>query len=298
MKYISVSEFYKNHFGTKVYKLSVDGGCTCPTRDGTLGTDGCIFCSAAGSGDFVPSKSLSITQQITEAKKLVDSKFSRKKIADAEKKYIVYFQNFTNTYGNPEELISKYKEALSSPNVVGIAIGTRSDCIPEEILEYLGKVSENKFVQVELGLQTSKESSAEYIRRHYKNEVYANAVERLHKAGNIHVVTHIIFGIPGETKEDMMNTVKFAVACGTDGIKIASLYVLKGTDLAKEYAEGKFKALEMEEYFDLVKAALSYIPENLVIHRLTGDGPKALLIAPLWTGDKKKVLNEMNRVMK
>lgn len=298
MKYISVSDFYKTKFGTKVYKLSIDAGCTCPTRDGSLATGGCIFCSQAGSGDFVPSKKLSITEQINQAKQLVDSKFSRKKLLDEEKKYIVYFQNFTSTYGNPEELIRKYEEALNCRNVVGIAIGTRPDSIPDEILEYLGKVSESRFVQLELGLQTSKESSAEYIRRHYKNEVYEQAVERIHKAGNIHVVTHIIFGIPGESKNDMMESVKFALACGTDGIKIASLYVLKGTDLAREYEEGKFKALEMEEYFGLVQEALSLIPHDVIIHRLTGDGPKSLLIAPLWTADKKKVLNEMNKLLK
>ncbi len=298
MKYISVSDFYKTKFGTKVYKLSIDAGCTCPTRDGSLATGGCIFCSQAGSGDFVPSKKLSITEQINQAKQLVDSKFSRKKLLDEEKKYIVYFQNFTSTYGNPEELIRKYEEALNCRNVVGIAIGTRPDSIPDEILEYLGKVSESRFVQLELGLQTSKESSAEYIRRHYKNEVYEQAVERIHKAGNIHVVTHIIFGIPGESKNDMMESVKFALAYGTDGIKIASLYVLKGTDLAREYEEGKFKALEMEEYFGLVQEALSLIPHDVIIHRLTGDGPKSLLIAPLWTADKKKVLNEMNKLLK
>lgn len=298
MKYISVSDFYKTKFGTKVYKLSIDAGCTCPTRDGSLATGGCIFCSQAGSGDFVPSKKLSITEQINQAKQLVDSKFSRKKLLDEEKKYIVYFQNFTSTYGNPEELIRKYEEALNCRNVVGIAIGTRPDSIPDEILEYLGKVSESRFVQLELGLQTSKESSAEYIRRHYKNEVYEQAVERIHKAGNIHVVTHIIFGIPGESKNDMMESVKFALACGTDGIKIASLYVLKGTDLAREYEEEKFKALEMEEYFGLVQEALSLIPHDVIIHRLTGDGPKSLLIAPLWTADKKKVLNEMNKLLK
>lgn len=298
MKYISVSDFYKTKFGTKVYKLSIDAGCTCPTRDGSLATGGCIFCSQAGSGDFVPSKKLSITEQINQAKQLVDSKFSRKKLLDEEKKFIVYFQNFTSTYGNPEELIRKYEEALNCRNVVGIAIGTRPDSIPDEILEYLGKVSESRFVQLELGLQTSKESSAEYIRRHYKNEVYEQAVERIHKAGNIHVVTHIIFGIPGESKNDMMESVKFALTCGTDGIKIASLYVLKGTDLAREYEEGKFKALEMEEYFGLVQEALSLIPHDVIIHRLTGDGPKSLLIAPLWTADKKKVLNEMNKLLK
>lgn len=286
--YYSASDFYKTLFDSKVYKISIDAGCTCPTRDGTLGTNGCIFCSATGSGDFVPSARLSIAQQVEEAKKLVQSKVHK------PLKYIAYFQNFTNTYGNPEELYAKYCEAILCPEVVGIAIGTRPDCLSDEILEKINLLCEKTFVQVELGFQTSKESSAEYIRRGYKNPVYKEAVEKLHRTNkNIHVVTHIIFGLPEESAEDMLSSVKYALAAGTDGIKITSLYVLRGTDLQKDYEAGKFKALEMEEYFDLLKAALKIIPSTVVVHRLTGDGPKSLLIAPMWTADKKRVLNRL-----
>jgi len=259
--YYSASDFYKTLFDSKVYKISIDAGCTCPTRDGTLGTKGCIFCSAAGSGDFVPSVKLSITEQVEEAKKLVKSKVHK------PLKYIAYFQNFTNTYGNPDELYEKYCKALACPEVVGIAIGTRPDCLSEEILNKLGKLAERTFVQLELGFQTSKESSAEYIRRGYKNEVYVDAVKRIHSVNKkIHVVTHIIFGLPGETSEDMLASVDYAVKAGTDGIKITSLYVLRGTDLQKDYEAGKFKALEMEEYFDLLKSAVAMVPSSVVVY--------------------------------
>ncbi|MCQ2576132.1 MAG: TIGR01212 family radical SAM protein [Treponema sp.] len=286
--YYSASDFYKTLFDSKVYKISIDAGCTCPTRDGTLGTNGCIFCSAAGSGDFVPSARLSIAQQVEEAKKLVQSKVHK------PLKYIAYFQNFTNTYGNPEELYAKYCEAILCPEVVGIAIGTRPDCLSEEILDKISLLAEKTFVQIELGFQTCKESSAEYIRRGYKNEVFNDAVEKLHRVNkNIHIVTHIIFGLPGESKEDMLSSVDYVLKAGIDGIKITSLYVLRGTDLQKDYEAGKCKALEMEEYFDLLKAALKIIPSTVVVHRLTGDGPKSLLIAPMWTADKKRVLNRL-----
>lgn len=300
MNHISVSDFYKKLFGEKIYKISVDAGCTCPTRDGTLDVGGCIFCSANGSGDFIPSKMLSISNQVEEAKKLVDAKFSRKAARGeiVEKKYIVYFQNFTSTYGNPDELIKKYDEAINLPDIVGIAIGTRPDCLDDKILEYLGTLANDFYVQIELGFQTSCEKSAEYFHRHYKNEVYINAVEKLHKANEkIHVVTHVIFGLPGESEKQMMESVEFAVNSKTDGIKIACLYVLKGTLIEKDFIEGRFKTLEMEEYFKLIKKALCIIPENVVIHRLTGDGPKAFLVSPMWSADKKRVLNALNKCL-
>lgn len=299
MNNLKVSDFYKKLFGSKVYKISIDAGCTCPTRDGTKGFGGCIFCSANGSGDFVPSKLLSISEQIEEAKGKVDIKFSRKQKRgiEVEKKYIVYFQNFTSTYGDEELLIKKYEEAVNSKDVVGLAIGTRPDCLGEKILNYLGELSKTFYVQLELGLQTSNEKTAEFIRRHYENAVYEEAVKRIKKAGkNIHIVTHIIFGLPDETEQDMLASVDFAVKNGTDGIKITSLYILKGTDLQTHYENGEFRALEMEEYFELIKKALLRLPENIVIHRLTGDGPKSLLIAPLWTADKKRVLNYLNNI--
>ncbi|MCQ2591474.1 MAG: TIGR01212 family radical SAM protein [Treponema sp.] len=292
--HILVSEFYKSLFGTKVYKISIDAGCTCPTRDGTKGFGGCIFCSANGSGDFVPSNKLSITEQIGIAKQLVSKKLK----AQNQPKYIVYFQNFTNTYGDLEKLQRQWKEALSCADIVGIAIGTRPDCLSAECLEILGKMAEQTYVQVELGFQTSCAQSVEYIRRGFENEVYSTAVKKLHSASKkIHVVTHVIFGLPQETKEIMMDSLKFALSSGTDGIKIMNLYILQGTDLAKDYEKGCFSALEMEEYFDLLRTALKLIPQNIIIHRLTGDPPKKLLIAPKWVENKKLVLNRINQLI-
>lgn len=292
MKHLTASDYYKKLFGCKSYKISIDAGCTCPTRDGSISTGGCIFCSAAGSGDFVPSAGLTVTRQMDEAKKLVSAK------SKTSLKYIAYFQNFTNTYGNAEELNRKYLEAVSGKDVVGIAIGTRPDCISDEILNYISALCDRTFVQLELGFQTSNENSAEYFHRHYTNDVYLNAVKRIKAADSrIHIVTHVIFGLPDETKQDMLDTVRYVLAAGTDGIKITSLYVLKNTELEKDYLAGKFKALEMDEYFDLLNSALEIIPENVVIHRLTGDGPKKLLIAPLWTADKKRVLNSLKNLL-
>lgn len=302
MSYYSVSDFYKSIFGSKVYKLSIDAGCTCPVRDGTLGTGGCIFCSQNGSGDFVPSKQLSITEQLEEAKKLVNSKMPLKESQDGlikkdEKKYIAYFQNFTNTYGDLNLLKKKWEEALSCQGIVGIAIGTRPDCLSDECLKILGELAEKTFVQIELGFQTSNEKTVEYIRRHFENIVYKEAVQALHKANKkIHVVTHVIFGLPGESKNDMLQTVQYALNAGTDGIKIMNLYILKNTDLADDFVKGNFKALEFSEYLDLLKSVLEIIPENIVVHRLTGDPPKNILIAPLWVTDKKRVLNELKKL--
>lgn len=292
----SVSDYYKQLFGTKVYKLSIDAGCTCPTRDGTLGTGGCIFCSANGSGDFTPSRQLSISQQIEQAKKLVDAKFSRKK--NVPKKYIAYFQNFTNTYGDHERLKSLYQEAIDCQDVVGISIATRPDCLDDDILQFIALLSKKTFVQLELGFQTATEETAKYVRRGFTNSVYDAAVRRAHNASpSIHVVTHVIFGLPGDTPELMLNSVKHALTAGTDGLKLTVLYVLKGTDLEKDFAAGKFNVLEMEEYVALVEQALKIIPENIVIHRLTGDPPKSLLAAPQWTTDKKRVLNVMKDLL-
>lgn len=300
MSYYSVSDFYKSIFGSKVYKLSLDAGCTCPVRDGFLDSRGCIFCSQNGSGDFVPSRKLTIAEQIEEAKKLVISKMPNSKNDSDQKiscKYIAYFQNFTNTYGDLSKLRAQWEEAIQSPEVVGLALGTRPDCLSPECLEVLSELAEKTFVQVELGFQTSNEKTAHYIRRHFPNATYLNAVQALHKANRkIHVVTHIIFGLPGETSEDMMNTVRFVTAAGTDGIKIMNLYVLKNTDLAVDYDRGLFKALEFEEYLALLKQAFSLIPKTIVIHRLTGDPPKSQLIAPTWVADKKRVLNELKKL--
>lgn len=305
---ISVSDFYKKIFSQKVYKIAVDAGCTCPNRDGTLGYGGCIFCSQRGSGDFVPGASLPIEKQIEEAKALVERKFSRAAARGerVSKKYIVYFQNFTSTYaglgGDEARLFDLFERACAAPEVVGIAIGTRPDCLSERMLAFLGRLSARTYVQIELGFQTANEKTAEYCRRGFKNVVYQAAVRRIHVAaescgGFIHVVTHIIFGLPGDSEEDMMNTVRTAIGAGTDGIKITVLYVVGGTDLAAEYRAGKFKTLTKEEYFSLIQKAVKLLPENMVVHRLTGDPPKRILIAPEWTANKRAVMNELSSLI-
>ena len=293
---MTVSAFYKSIFGNKVYKISLDAGCTCPNRDGTIGTGGCIFCSNSGSGDFVPSKKLSIAKQIEEAKKLVENKMKNQ--SKNQNQYIAYFQNFTNTYGNISILSEKWNEALSCSQIVGIALGTRPDCLGDEVLQVLSKLANKTFLQIELGFQTSNETSSKYIRRGFSNNVYFDAIKKLKNANpKIHIVTHVIFGLPGETEVDMMKTVKDVVNAKSDGIKITSLYILKNTDLATEYFSKKFEPIEMDEYFNLIEKALKIIPENMIIHRLTGDPPKNLLIEPTWTTDKKRTLNMVNNLL-
>lgn len=303
---LTVSDFYKKIFSQKVYKIAVDAGCTCPNRDGSLGYGGCIFCSQTGSGDFVPGAALPIEKQIEEAKALVEKKFSRAAARgeNVSKKYIVYFQNFTSTYagraGGEARLFDLFERACAAPDVVGIAIGTRPDCLSDKMLAFLGRLSARTYVQIELGFQTANEKTAQYCRRGFGNEVYQAAVGRLHAAaraagGVIHVVTHIIFGLPGDSEEDMMNTVRAAIRAGTDGIKITVLYVVEGTDLAADYRAEKFKTLTKEEYFSLIQKAVKLLPENMVVHRLTGDPPKRILIAPEWTANKRAVMNELNK---
>ena len=278
-----VSEYYKNLFGTKVYKLTFDAGCTCPTRDGSKGTRGCIFCSQSGSGEF--------TVPFDESGATIPERF---KGADT---FIAYFQNYTNTYGDLKELSAKWHKALSYEGIKGLALGTRPDCLGNDVIEELDKISREHFVQLELGFQTSNEASATYIRRGFSDDVYFDAVARVHqKAPKVHVVTHVIFGLPGETEQDMMNSVQAAVDAGTDGIKIMCLYVLKDTDLAVEYEQKKFEVLQMDEYFALLKKALALIPSDVIIHRLTGDPPKATLIAPKWTTDKKRVMDAVKKL--
>ena len=288
MHYYSANEYYKKLFGCKVYKIALNLGTTCPTRDGTKDTRGCIFCSNAGSGDFAFS-------DLERAKSLVS-----KKIKSGEKKYLAYFQSFTNTYGKtPEEekkLVEKYKAVLEDKEIVGIVIGTRPDSISDWILAEIGKIAEKHYVSIELGFQTSNVKTSEYIRRHFSNQDYFDAIKRI-KATNqkIHVVTHLIFGLPFETEADMLDSVKTAIKAQTDGIKIALLHVLKNTDLATDFENHTFSVMDKEEYFEILGKALSIIPKNIVIHRLTGDGPKNQLIAPLWTGNKKEVMNSMNK---
>ena len=286
--YKTANEYYKEKFGCKVYKLSLDAGFTCPNRDGKLGLSGCIFCSN-GSGDFA-AKGENVLEQLEKAKALVEAK-------NKGGKCIAYFQSYTSTYAPIERLRKLYFDAISPDYIVGLAIGTRPDCLQDEVIELLRDVNKIKPVSIELGLQTSNESTAKYIRRGYENEVYLNAVSRLKNAG-IEVVTHIIIGLPFKNKDDCLNTTKFAVLAGTDGVKFHLLHVLKNTDLAKDYESGVFKCLTLEEYAEILKECINILPKSTVVHRITGDGAKKDLIAPLWSADKKTVINYLNKYLK
>ncbi len=294
-----LSQFYESIFGCKTYKISLDAGCTCPNRDGTKGTGGCIFCSQAGSGDFVAGRIFPIKEQIEQGKKLVEAKL-RGRSGERQGKYIAYFQSFTSTYGDAEKLLSKYREALACEGIEGLAVATRPDCLSKKILQGLAEISQNHFVQIELGLQTSNENTGRIINRCYTNEDYLDAVSRIRRtAPSIHIVTHLIFGLPGESEEDMLNSVKFVVGQNLPhswGIKITSLYVLKNTRLAQMYESGQYLPLTKEKYFNLLEKALLLLPENCVTHRLTGDPPKSQLLAPQWTTDKKRVMIEIKKV--
>lgn len=289
MKYTTLNNYLKERFGAKVYKIALNGGFTCPNRDGKIGARGCIFCSKGGSGDFAESPDLTITEQIDNGKKRLEKKIKNGK-------YIAYFQAFTNTYAPVEKLRAIYTEAIIHPDIVALSIGTRPDCLGDDVLALLDELNKIKPIFVELGLQTINEDTARYIRRGYTLEVYDKAVADLHKIG-INVVTHIILGLPGESKNDMLKSVKYACKV-TDGIKLQLLHILKGTDLAKDYEQGKFEVLTLEQYTEIIKECVQIIPENVVIHRLTGDGAKKDLIAPLWSADKKTVLNTINRTLK
>lgn len=296
----TLSAFYESLFGCKTYKISLDARCTCPNRDGTKGSGGCIFCSQAGSGDFVASCALSISEQVAQGKKLVESKLHGRSGA-RQGKYIAYFQNFTSTYGDSEKLLSKYREALSCKDIAGLAVATRPDCLSPAILRGLADISQSRFVQIELGLQTSNEATGQLINRCYTNQDYIDAVRRIREAApSIHIVTHLIFGLPGESEEDNLNSVKFVVEQNRKewGLKITSLYVLKNTRLATLYEAGQYQPLSKEQYFALLQKALPLLPASCVVHRLTGDPPKSLLLAPSWPADKKRVLNDLLTLLK
>ena len=287
-RYYSLNRYLRQTFGEKIYKLALDGGMTCPNRDGTIGTGGCIFCSAGGSGDFAEGRCASVAEQIQRAKGRI-----RKKTDAA--KFIAYFQSYTNTYASVAYLDQLFTEAISQPEVAALSIGTRPDCLDGEVIALLERLNRRKPVWVELGLQTVHEDTARYIRRGYELPVYEDALSRL-KAAGITVIVHVILGLPGEDREKMLATIDYLAGDHRpDGIKLQLLHVLEGTDLAADYREGKFRCMEMEEYFDLLFECLRRLPGDMVIHRLTGDGPKRSLIAPLWTADKKRVLNAMNR---
>ncbi len=288
--YYSLNKYLHDTFNSKVYKVSLNGGFSCPNRDGTLDTRGCIFCSAGGSGDFAAEPHLPIKEQLKQGKALIKNKLPKAEPV----KFIAYFQAFTNTYGDIDTLKEKYSEALLDPEVCAISIATRPDCLSEEVLFLLHKLNEIKPVWVELGLQTIHEDSAKYIRRGYELPVYDKAVREL-LSRKIYVITHVILGLPFETKEQMLETVKYVGDSEVRGIKLQLLHVLKNTDLEKEYESGKFKTFKPYEYIDILVDAVKLLPPDMVIHRLTGDGDKKILVAPLWSGDKKKVLNEINK---
>ena len=319
-----LSQALKDTYGEKVYRLSLSSGCTCPNRDGTLGTGGCTFCSEGGSGEFA-AELVPLKEQLEQAKEQIRAK------TNAEK-FIAYFQSFTNTYGDPKRLRKLYTEAILREEVAVLSLGTRPDCLPEEILEMLRELNEIKPVWVELGLQTIHERTAKRIHRGYPLQVFEESFRKLKESG-LTVIVHVIFGLPGETKEDMLATVKYlaglfkeygygkadsagpgatAVSPGSsaaapgssaaalqcfDGVKLQMLQILKGTEMAEEYLREPFPLFSLEEYTELVKESVRLLPADLVLHRMTGDGPKRLLIAPLWCADKKRTLNYMNRVL-
>lgn len=289
MEYYSLNNYLRDTFGEKVYKISINGGFTCPNRDGTLDTRGCIFCSAAGSGEFSGRAEDSVTVQIEKGKERL-----KRKIKNG--KYIAYFQAFTNTYAPVQRLRALYEEAISHPDVVAVSIATRPDCLPGEVIALLKEMNRRKPVWVELGLQTIHEKTARYIRRGYSLPVYDEAVRKLKEAG-VQVIVHVILGLPGETKEEMKETVSYVGKSGADGIKLQLLHVMKGTDLEKEYQEGKCRVMSMEEYAALVADCIALLPERMVVHRMTGDGDKKNLIAPKWSMDKKRVLNALRKAI-
>ena len=287
---IMLNSYLREKFGCKVYKLALCSGCTCPNRDGTLGSRGCIFCSGKGSGEFAESADLPVSVQIERAKSRVSAKIKNGK-------YIAYFQSFTNTYAQADYLRGIFSEAIASDDIVALSIATRPDCLPDDIIKLLDELNRIKPVWVELGLQTIHERTARYIRRGYPLSVYDDAVKRLRAIG-VEVITHMIIGLPHETPEETAATAKYISDSGVNGIKLQLLHVLEGTDLADEYRSGKFNTLTLYEYIAILRECLLNLRQDMVVHRLTGDGAKKDLIAPFWSADKKKVLAEINRQLK
>lgn len=289
-RYYSLDYYLRQTYQTKMYKISLDGGMTCPNRDGTLGHRGCIFCSAGGAGDFAADRTLSITEQIEQGKSQASSKYSGNS-------YIAYFQAYTNTYAPVPYLRKIFTEAVCHPDIRILDIATRPDCLGGDILGLLTELNRQKPVWVELGLQTIHPQSADFIRRGYELPVFEQAVCRL-RAAHIPVIVHTILGLPGETPEDMLATVRYLNTQDIQGIKLQLLHILKGTDLAGYYRQHPFTLPDMDEYFELIGRCLCVLRPDIVIHRLTGDGPKPLLIAPLWTGNKRRTLNRMQAYLK
>ena len=288
--YHSLDYMLRERFGEKVYKVTLNGGMSCPNRDGKLGTRGCIFCSAGGSGDFAADSSLSITEQIDRQISILSAK-------RPIHKYIAYFQAFTNTYAPVEYLEKIFTEALAHPGIAALSIGTRPDCLGKDVIALLSRLNRQKPVWVELGLQTIHEKTAAYIRRGYPLSCFEDAVRRL-RSEDIEVIVHTILGLPGESTQDILNTMKYLNRQDIQGIKLQLLHVLRGTDLASDYEKGLFRTYERDEYISLVISCLEHLRPDMVIHRITGDGPKDLLIAPLWASRKREVLNLLHHQMK
>jgi len=295
--FYSADEYFKQTFGKKMFRLSLDGGMTCPNRDGTTGTGGCAFCSASGSGDFAAKRASSVAEQIERAKKQTENKLPKN---GAPYGYLAYFQSFTNTYAPIEYLRTLFSETIAHPEVEGLFIGTRPDCLSDEVIRLLTELSVQKPVYVELGFQSSKQESVQWMGRGYKNDVFEDAVLRL-ASQQIPVIVHCILGLPHETAADMIQTVDYVCSLPVHGIKLQLLHVLKGTRLADEYesfcAANAFACMERDAYFDLLCTLLEHIPAHIVIYRLTGDGPKSLLIAPFWSADKKRVQNDLRKLI-
>lgn len=288
--YHSLDYMLRERFHEKIYKVTLNGGMTCPNRDSTLGNRGCIFCSSGGSGDFAASSELSITDQIEQQKAMLTGK-------RPIQKYIAYFQAYTNTYGSPAYLRSIFTEAIRHPDIVALSIGTRPDCLGEEVLELLDELNRQKPVWIELGLQTIHERTARYIRRGYPLACFEEAVRNL-RSRKIEVIVHTILGLPQETPEQILQTMDYLNHMDIQGIKLQLLHVLRGTDLAEDYEKGLFSVYTQEEYLNLLISCLEHLSPEIVIHRLTGDGPKELLIAPLWASRKREVLNHLHHQMK
>ena len=288
-RYHSLNYFLRNKYGEKIYKIPLDGGFTCPNRDGKVAKGGCTFCSSHGSGDFAGSRILTITEQFDDRKKVMEKKWNKGK-------YIAYFQAYTNTYAPIEELREKYSQAIEEENVVALSIATRPDCLGDDVLELLEEMSKKVYLWVELGLQTINDETAENFNRGYKFEVFKEGIKKLQDRG-IEVVVHSIFGLPGETKEDMLKTIDYIAHSGAQGIKFHLLHLMKYTKMAEQYYNGEFELLSEEDYIDLICEGISMIPEDMVVHRLTGDAPRATLIGPMWSLKKWEVLNAIDKAL-
>ncbi len=290
-RFYSLNRFLRERHGEKVIKLSIDGGFTCPNRDGTLSSKGCLFCSAEGSGDFTPNCQLSITEQLTDALHLLHKKWPH------STKYMAYFQSYTNTYAPLAVLKRKYEEALAFPNIVGLSLATRPDCLGEDVISYLAELNHRTHLWVELGLQTTKETSAQFMNRGYDLACFEKAVYQLSAKG-IEIVVHLILGLPGETLEDYLTTAKYLAKLPLQGVKLHMLHILDNSPLGKLYQKEPFPLLTEEEYIMALGEVLRLLPPHFVIHRVTGDGAGEHLLAPLWTKNKKKVLNDLNHYLK